>query len=31
MAKTHRKRDHEPHMRPRELMHGRFVSLIFPP
>jgi hypothetical protein len=31
MAKTHRKRDHEPHMRPRERMHGLFIGLIFPP
>ena len=30
MAKTHRKRDHEPHMRPRKRMHGRFIGLIFP-
>jgi hypothetical protein len=30
MAKTHRKRDHEPHMRPRERMHGLFIGLIFP-
>ena len=30
VAKTHRKRDHKTHMRPRELMQGLFVGLIFP-